>query len=204
MSENGFFKITDPKTDQVGGFPINANWWSRSFEYPWAFQFAGKDQTVADMGCGWTPRPFKDALAATCEKVYAVDGNKNILDFKAQPRLTYVVADFTEPVEAIPDESLDRLFCISVLEDIGGKVAKALYQFGRLIKQGGLCVLTFDVQYDMDKPLGQYPGVKLESFQQAVDLSGLKLREQIETDKSDAVYNPDFNLACYHCVLVKL
>lgn len=155
------------------------------------------------MGCGWTPRPFKDALAARCAKVWAVDGNARILEYEKKDNLQYVVADFTERVTAIADESLDRLFCISVLEDVGTKVPKALYQFSRLLRSGGLCVLTFDVQYDMDKPLGQYPGVKLDKFPDDIDLSGMQLREPLNKDKTGAVYNADFNLACYHCILLK-
>jgi len=203
MSENGFFKVTDKKADEVGGYAISPNWWSRGYEYPWAFQFAKAGMVVADMGCGWSPRPFKSALADKCELTYAVDGNVRILDFQNREGLVYTVADFTESVDAINEESLDRVFCISVLEDVGPKVGKALYQFCKLLKPGGMAVITFDVQYDMDKPLGHYPAVKSENFARDVELSGLILREPLEMDKSGAVHNLDFNLACYHCILEK-
>jgi hypothetical protein len=91
-----------------------------------------------------------------------------------------------------------------VLEDVADKVPLALQEFNRLLKPGGLCVLTFDVQYDMDKPLGQYPGVKIGKFWGAALDAGMWTREEMDIEKGGAVYNEDFNLCCYHCVLEKV
>jgi len=206
MSENAFFKWDDLQAEVVGGYPIAAGWWSRKYEYPWAMEYALEGHAplrVADMGCGWTPRPFKDALARICEHVYAVDGNEKVLTQPSRERMEFVVADLTERIVQIPEGSLDRVFCISVLEDVGDKVPLALWEFGKCLKPGGLCVLTFDVQYDMLKPLGQYPGVKFELFQAVAEGAGLLLRDEIDADKKDAVYNEDFNLCVFHCVLEK-
>jgi ubiquinone/menaquinone biosynthesis C-methylase UbiE len=203
-SENGFFKRTDEHAEMVNGYPINPGWWSRCYEYPWAFGYAEEGLIVADMGCGWTPRPFMRALADCCEYTYAVDGDERLLDQEGQECLELLVGDFTREVWQIEAGSLDRVFCISVLEDVGEKVRKALDEFTRCLKVGGLAVLTFDVQYDLAKPLGRYPGVNLADFKHAVLPAGFAFRDQVQTDKMNAVYHEEFNLCCYHCVLQKL
>lgn len=209
MEENGYFKLSDEKAGAVGGFPINEGWWSRKYEYPWAMRYAIEGAhgdaplRVADMGCGWTPRPFKDALAKTCGHVYAVDGNEKILGLPRSEGVEWVVADITRRIEAIAEGSLDRVFCISVLEDVGEKVPLALEEFGRCLKPGGLCVLTFDVQYDYEKPLGQYPGVKIEKFWYAALKAGLWMREDPDLERVNLVVHEEFNLCVFHCVLEK-
>lgn len=202
--ENGFFKVSDFQAKEIEGYPINPNWWSRSYEYPWALRYAEAGLVVADMGCGWTPRPFKDALSRICGKVYAVDGDPRAAELLQRERMTFVTADFTSRVEAVPDGILDRIFCISVLEDVADKVPLALQEFARGLKPGGLCVLTFDVQYDLHKPLGQYPGVVLEKFWSAAERSGFVFRDEVNLDKTDVVFNEGFNLCVFHCVLVKV
>ena len=203
MIENGFFKKSDRQETMIMGLPINPGWWSRRFEYPWALEYAEPDQVVADMGCGYTPRPFKDALAQVCKKVYAVDGDERVLSQQSDNGLVFVVADFTQPIQDIPDGSLDRVFCVSVLEDVGDKVSLALTEFERLLKPGGLCVLTFDVHYNEKKPLGQYPGVELYNFAESVFESGLGWDDKIDFDKRNVVNNKEFNLCVFHCILRK-
>ena len=204
MTENGFFKFTDQHATDIMGYPIDPHWWSRHYEYPWALQYAEAGLVVADMGAGWTPRPFKDALAALGCQVYAVDGDERLLELEKRPGLEYVVADMTKPIEAIEAESLDRVFCISVLEDVGDKVPMALKEFYRCLKPGGLCVLTFDVQYRDDKPLGPYPGVDLIDFNNSVYRARFNWRTKIDMGKKKAVYHQEFNLCVFHCILRKL
>ncbi len=38
--ENAFFKIDDIQAREIEGYPVNPGWWSRSYEYPWALQYA--------------------------------------------------------------------------------------------------------------------------------------------------------------------
>lgn len=204
MTENGFFKFTDQHVSEIMGYPVDPNWWSRHYEYPWALGYAEAGLVVADMGAGWTPRPFKDALAALGCKVYAVDGDERLLNLEKRPGIEFIVADMTRPIEEIPEGSLDRVFCISVLEDVGDKVPKALKEFYRCLKPGGLCVLTFDVQYDEKKPLGPYPGVDLLDFTNATYQARLSFRDKIDHGKKKAVFHSEFNLCVFHTILQKL
>ncbi len=203
MIENGYFKLDDPKASEIMGYPIHPGWWSRRYEYPWALEYAEEGQVVADMGCGWTPRPFKDALAALGCQVYAVDGGEKLLTQEKRPGMEFVIADITKPIPEIMGGSLDRVFCISVLEDTGERVPGSLKEFSRCLKPGGVCVLTFDTQYDMDKPLGQWPGVNIEKFKELLKDIDLEWQEPPDWNKNGALFNEEFNLCVFHCSLTK-
>jgi SAM-dependent methyltransferase len=200
---SGFFKQNDAWVSEFQGYPLGWDWWSRCYEYPWAFQYAKSGMDVADMGCGYERRPFKDGLAQVCKHVYAVDIGSELLFQEPHDNMQFVVADFTERIEAIPDGSLDAVFCISVLEDLGDRIPFALQEFSRCLKPSGLCLLTCDVQYDLDKPLGPFPAVALD-IDAAAREARLLPRDWFDSDKQDAVYHVTFNLCVAHYELVKL
>lgn len=199
---NAYFKTHDLKADSTNGYPIPPEWWSRVYEYPWAMSYAGRNMTVADMGCGYEPRPLKDALSTICRKVYAVDIDEGLLTQPKPEGVEFVVADFTSPVAAIPDGSLDRVFCISVLEHLGGKIPAALAEFYRCLRRCGLCILTCDVQYDMDEPCIISPGMDVAALETAARDVGFRF-DAFDYDKAGAMYSEQFNLCVYHAVLVK-
>lgn len=200
---NTFFKTHDFKDVQVGGYPIPPEWWSRVYEYPWAIRHAGVSMVVADMGCGYEQRPFKDALASICKKVYAVDQHWEVQRLAPHGNMEFVVADFTRPIEAIPAGSLDRVFCLSVLEELGERIPQALAEFHRCLKPGGLCVLTCDVQYDLDQPTPICGGVDIEYLDQAIELSEFSVKGGLDYDKTGAVVGEPYNLCVLHMVLMK-
>ena len=201
MVNNAFFKLTDPKATEILGLEIHPTFWSRHYEYPWALQFAEPGQVVADMGCGWHQRPFKNALAQICELVYAVDGHPGVTKLPGHPNMPFVVADITKPIPEIAESSLDRVFCISVIEDLKDIAGKALTEFARCVKTDGLVIVTCDSQYDYDKPLAQYPGVPIDVLEKAVDEAGLEFVGERDWDKTGALYHEGFNLAVVHMVL---
>lgn len=189
--------------NNIGGYPIPPEWWSRVYEYPWAMCYAGRNMVVADMGCGYEPRPLKDALSAVCRTVYAVDANDGLLTQPKPDNVEFIVADFTRPIPAIPDGSLDRVFCISVLEHLGDKIPAALAEFYRCLRRGGLCVLTCDVQYDDSLPCDISPGMDITTLQPAARSAGFRY-DVFDYDKTDAMHSEQFNLCVYHALLVKI
>ena len=204
MALNGYFRLDDKKIDRLAGYILPLDWWSRPYEYAWAIEFAQSGQDVADMGCGWTYRPFKDALAGICNLVYAVDSDPRLLQTNRiveNIRLVHVVSDFTQNIPIIGDGELDRVFCISVLEDLNSSIPAALREFKRVLKDVGLIVLTFDTPYNHDLPTPAYPGVNLDEFRRAVTLSGLEFVGDVDHDKTNLVKHEGWNLCCYHCVL---
>lgn len=201
MALNGYFKIGDPRISELAGYRLLPDWWSRPYEYAWAMRFAGKGQVVADMGCGWMYRPFKDALAGACDFVYAVDADNRLLQQRKPENLEFIVADFSRTVDAIPDGRLDVLFCISVLEDLGDFAEPSLIEFARTIREDGRIVMTFDVPFDTGRPTPIYPGLPLDKFESAMKGAGLRYTGGVDYSKDGAVNHSRWNLCCFHCVL---
>jgi SAM-dependent methyltransferase len=198
---NSFFKRNDPILTACGGVELNPSWWSRPYEYAWAKLFAGPELIVADMGAGWSGRPFKEELAKTCKYVYAVDRDPRLLELPNEHgNLEFHIADFEQPVPLPQD--VDVVFCLSVLEDLT-KYKDALSEFRRLLKPGGLLVMTFDCQYDMKKPLSTYPGVSFPLLFNSIQDAGFELPEEFDFDKDGAVFHEEWNLCCFHMVVQK-
>lgn len=207
-TNNAFFKTTDPHITSLRGyqFPMPA-FWNRAYEYPWALQYVETPQpdtlpyqVVMDAGCGRDYRPFKYALATFCWYVYAVDEGEALLKQPKPGNMEFIVADITQDKPLI-NQKLDRIFCISVMEDTNNRTEKALAQFAKLLKPDGLLVTTFDVHYDTSKPLPLYPGVNWDTLPAAMDAAGLEFVGDVDTDKTDAVYHKGYNLACFHAVM---
>jgi len=201
MNDNAFFKFTDPKATHIGGVEVPDAWWSRGYEYHWAGQFTGNNLTVAEMGAGWSGRPWKEELADTCEEVYAVDLDPRFLSLPVtRPNLHFVLADFRKKIN-LP--KLDRVFCISVLEELDD-YRDAVKEFYRLLKSDGLLVITCDAQYDMDKPLPKYPGVSFPKLFEALTSAGFISPYYTDMSKEDdCFYIEQWNLACWHGVFAK-
>jgi SAM-dependent methyltransferase len=202
VNESGFFKQPDPNIKELAGYRLPSDWWSRPWEYAWAIQYAASNQVVADMGCGWMYRPFKDALANICHFVYAVDADKRLHEQERAGNMAFVTADITKEVFGIQDGQLDRVFCISVLEDLGDMAAPALKEFRRCLSDDGKIVLTFDVPYQ-NAPTPIYPGLPLSKFEQAMEEAGLRYDGAVSYDKENAVNHQEWNLCVFHCVLIK-
>lgn len=194
---NGFFRVDDYNSLSVGNHAIDQSWWSRKYEYPWVFRQVVEGAKMADLGCGWWPRPLKDALS-DMGSVWAIDAHKNVLQMPDSDNLVHVHADFTEKMQQFEDGFFDIVFCISVLEDLSDHVS-ALTEFKRL--SSGPIVLTFDVPYDDDKPCPHYPGLMLTKFERAMKAVGLKYVGEVNYSKDNALVHGEFNLCVFHCVL---
>ncbi len=203
ISNNSFFNSGDPNATSIGNppYPLHPEWWSRIYEYQWALSFAEPGMVVADMGCGWMPRPLKNVLAQTCKTVYAVDRDPRLLEQPRAGNINFVVGDITADLPDFPYGCMDRVFCVSVLEDLDRMVGPALKNFARMLKPGGLIIATFDVQYDLARECKPYPGVNLKNFMGYMYGAGLEFVGPFMPSKANAVSHPDWNLCCFHCVL---
>lgn len=204
MFPNAFFTLDDPEAVTVGGYEIPSAWWSRGREYHFALQHTVSNMVCADMGAGWHYRPLYGALSADDSFVYAVDIHPGILQLPQIGNGVFVVADFTKPIDQISEKSLDRIFCISVLEETSYQ--DALIEFRRLLKPDGRIIITCDMPYDPNKPEHEkYKGIKLEDLEDAVRGAGLRYDGAIsrvkDTDK--LLRNDALNLCVFHAVLKK-
>lgn len=99
--------------------------------------FAGK--RLGDFGCGYDApfvRSVVDELAgAVVVDVALAD------DLKADRRITAIEGALPDAVEHVPDESLDVVVCVSVLEHLWEPLT-ALREFRRVLAPGGVCLLN--------------------------------------------------------------
>lgn len=198
---NAYFTLDDLQADNVGGYAIDPSWWSRTREYVWGFTYAASGQIVGDFGMGWHYRPFHNALSQVCTFTYGVDIHPGILDLPPMQNGVYIVADMSQRIEQIPEASLDRIFCISVLEEVVGWEG-ALIEFKRLLKPSGLIVLTFDVKYDPEKPEHEkYKGMDLLKFERVAKEIGLTYSGAVSRRKENLLHHKEYNLCVFHAVL---
>lgn len=179
----------------------------RRAEYPWAISIAGHERffKILDIGSGVSLLPIY--LASKGHDVTSID-NDAILMNKISPLLAkwnkvevkYGLGDVTKL--RFEDNTFDRVFCISVLEHleeekIGGKYVNyhkqnldviAIADMLRVLRPGGLLILTFDWSENPDDPrsyrlhdiysrvLKPYKGLLVEDKLPEIDWEELKAK----------------------------
>jgi SAM-dependent methyltransferase len=141
--------------------------WSRRWEYPFvaqrlisfAEQHPGGCLKILDAGSGVTYFPYfiVDRLPQaefTCcdyDPTYE-DQFEQINRQRNEQRVRFLQADLRRI--PLPDASIDAVCCISVLEHTDN-YPQILKEFARVLKPGGLFVLTFDLSLDGKFPLSK-------------------------------------------------
>ena len=150
--------------------------WSRVWEYPYAYHHLKKFRSccstnssprVVDLGSGVTFFPFAvarlgyDVICTDIDPVCASD----------IPRAAHAVAHAPGSVDfrliengSLPfrDGEIDAIYCISVLEHIPNPEQTVL-EMARVLKPGGICVLTIDLDLRGDSEIGFHQHKKLVS-----------------------------------------
>jgi len=148
--------VSDLSSMSLGGLGIDG-WrvhWSRIYEFPWAYgailscTALKAGQEVLESGCGVTPLPFWLAaggfhvtgvdLDRSCEPKWRSDG----VPCRPDPSLTrFECGDMLDLPRR--DESVDVVYSVSAVEHTSNRV-KAVAEMLRILKRGGLLVLTLD------------------------------------------------------------
>jgi SAM-dependent methyltransferase len=100
--------------------------------------FAGR--RVADFGCGFHAPLVRTMLQQQAAHVTLVDVSL-APDLKSHSKITAIEGGVPESLAAIPNESLDVILCVSVLEHLWEPL-RALREFRRLLAPGGTCLLN--------------------------------------------------------------
>ncbi|MDR0928510.1 MAG: class I SAM-dependent methyltransferase [Oscillospiraceae bacterium] len=217
MSEAArFFTTDDPRIEEMI-YPLPATWWSRGYEYAWCARFVQPGEVILDAASG-VLHPFKFWCAAQGATVHACDINPDIL--KPVRQLNPGVILQTElPADAIetlarleggirnscrsvddlaqPDAFFDKIFCISVLEHLpaegAGSMAGAMRAFHRVLKPGGLLLLTFDV-----------PLIRPADFRHAAVDAGFTFCGAFDdTMPENAVHSAAWGLRCFRAACTR-
>ncbi len=153
------------------GDPLHT--WSRVWEYPYAYHHlqswrrtlpANHLPHVVDLGSGVTFFPFSVArlgCRVTCTDTDPVAGTDLQRAAGCVPQKPGSV-EFRLCGDRLPfeDGEVDALFCISVLEHIPGR-ERTVSEVARVLRHGGLLVLTMDLDLRGDSEIGIQPYRKL-------------------------------------------
>src|ERR1017187_325703 len=97
------------------------------------------DKRVSDFGCGYHA-PFVRSILQQAAHVTLVDVSL-APDLKGHSKIAAIEGGLPESLAGIPDESLDVILCVSVLEHLWEPL-RALREFRRLLAPGGTCLLN--------------------------------------------------------------
>jgi SAM-dependent methyltransferase len=180
--------------------------WSRRWEYPFAasrlIQFAemnpGKPLSILDAGSGVTYFPYYVCEQIPQANFVCCDYNSSyapMFDDINQARGTqHRVRFMTAALQELPidEDSLDAICCISVLEHTDN-YEQIVDEFVRVLRPGGLLVLTFDLSLDGRFTLRRDAAERLlealaerfvleDGFERSVELDRMKQRNILSTD----------------------
>jgi SAM-dependent methyltransferase len=204
---HGFFKITDAHSSQIEGYSLPEKWWSRRYEYPWACQQISENEVVVDAGCG-DIHPLKYILADRVKAIYAIDNDmaaiREARKDHDKPSINYLIGDLRKI--ALKNESIDSVFCISVLEHLDRKAfAASLQEFLRILKPEGRLILTVDLPFKERKRFSYTAGwlKDVTAFLRAIP-AAFEVKGAVEIEPGpDAVWHERFNLCVFHIIFTK-
>lgn len=145
FEEASCWATNEPLTKEIGRYKYPEHWWSRPFEYRWASQWLNPNDDVLDAGAGG-PHPLKYHIADICQSCCAMDNVDIAAESEPRDNMSYLQHDMLSSPYPLPDESFDKVVCVSVLEHLPADgIATVLSEFARVLKDGGLAVITMDV-----------------------------------------------------------
>lgn len=157
--------ISSPlRKDDVGSYVLvnqipSPLHWSRQMEWPWAVLEAELEphHVCLDIGGSWAV--MKYPIAERCDWLYSIEVDPEIIN-KTQESIDKlgfhgkILQDLAD-VRCLPDaftETFDRVFCISVLEHVPDNHIKAIDEMLRVLKPGGILLMTLDIRLSGDWP----------------------------------------------------
>jgi len=143
---NKFFNVNDKAINDMDGFKIPSEWWSRPYEYQFAIEQLSETDVILDAGCG-IDHPFKDYARKRVKKVYAVDNDNKIKEKVNTDKIEYIHEELQNIDKQFEDKFFDKIFCISVIEHTSENFVTILEQFKKVLKDDGTIVLTMDYPF---------------------------------------------------------
>jgi SAM-dependent methyltransferase len=98
-----------------------------------------RGRRVGDIGCGFNA-VFARSLLPTAGSITLVDVSLSD-DLTSHPKVDCIEGVLPEALERIPDDSLDVVLCLSVLEHLWNPEG-ALEEFVRILRPGGTCLIN--------------------------------------------------------------
>jgi SAM-dependent methyltransferase len=132
---------------------------------------------IADVGCGWGVN--LQSLETAGYKVSGLDISRQILQCIDRPDRNLIEADLNQPLPVDAGKS-DGLLALDVIEHLDDD-ANATRQFARLLRPGGIAVISVPARPDLFSEFDEIQGHRRrylpDRLRQAFDGSGLEVIE---------------------------
>jgi len=183
--------------------------WSRRWEYPYAAQrvieFADTQPDgplrILDAGSGVTYFPYYLCAEIPRAKVTCLDSNPSYHEMfgainSAMPNARVQFMEAMLQKMPLPDDSFDAVCCISVLEHTDN-YNEILDEWNRVLRPGGLLVLTFDLSLDgkFEVPKAQAQDLLRsisKKFDAPSDVDAIKELDRMDNPRRDGILTTDY------------
>jgi SAM-dependent methyltransferase len=146
--------------------------WSRQWEYAFAYSYleeylSRQPESMAnilDAGAGITFFPYYIISVYNSVEVTCLDTDSSLspiyeeINSTLDTSVEFKIGDIQRL--AFDDNHFNVIYCVSVLEHITN-IKPVLQEFYRVLKPGGLFIITFDISFDTDRPIPLSQAVKL-------------------------------------------
>lgn len=153
--------------------------WSRQTEWPWAIKEAQLCKHHRVLEAGGAGCMMKYPVAKRCRSVVVADISEGdmhhtdkAIDLLGFDNITQVIGDVRNL--PFPKDWFDRVFCISVLEHVQDGHSKALDELDRVLKPGGILLLSMDVVIIGAPGSGNNFYLSIEDVQRLLPVLGLE------------------------------
>lgn len=197
-------RLRDPQLDRYGVFAFQGNNSTRVVEYPWAYHFGqtSSGMRVLEVGAGLSGLQWVLSLEG-CEVTTVDPGTDPYHAWDGSPEVhASLNRAFGTDVELVlarvqdydaPSRSVDRIFCISVIEHLDDDAAMdTMANFGRLLKPNGLCIMTVDLCLDID-PFTDIDKNDIGTNKNVAELIGASDLELVFGHRDELLGFPEFN-----------
>ena len=148
-----FQRLRDLPKKAIGNLKSEAVWVDRKEMLSAAVERMRPADVVLDIGCAFRPQQYIDARTHICCEPYKEYMERLQLETAGASKYVYLNTDFTGAIELFPEQSVDTIFMVDVIEHIDREIGQAGLE--RLKKIARSQVIIFTPLGHMDQDPGE-------------------------------------------------
>ena len=120
-----FRRLRDLPKKAIGNLKSEAVWVDRKEMFSAAVERMRPAEVVLDIGCAFRPQQYVDARTHICCEPYKEYMDRLQLETADASKYVYLSTDFTGAIELFPEQSVDTIFMVDVIEHIDREIGQA-------------------------------------------------------------------------------